>query len=77
LTALSTLELMEERENMEAHSRGLSAHQNVKLWWLTLDQWMGGEGAIAHSTVKPLLYRLYASSWMNLHLSIQLKFDAN
>jgi hypothetical protein len=68
---------MEESENREAHSRGLFAHQNVKLWWSTLNQWMDGEGAKAHSAVKPLLYHLYAFTWMNLHLSIQLKFDAN
>jgi hypothetical protein len=68
---------MEESENMEAYSRGLFAHQNVKLWWLTLDQWMDGEGAKAPSAVKPLLYRLYAYTWTNLHLSILLKYDAN
>ena len=68
---------MEESENREAHSRGLSARQIVKQWWLTLDQWMDGEGVKAPSEVKPLLYRLYAYIWTNLHRSILLKYDAN
>jgi hypothetical protein len=62
---------------MEAPSRGLYAHRNAKLRWLTLDQWMDGTGVKAHSAAKPLPCHLYAFTWMkNLHLSIQLKFDA-
>jgi hypothetical protein len=38
---------------------------------------MDGEGAKALSAVKPLLYRLYAYIWTNLHRSILLKYDAN
>jgi hypothetical protein len=33
---------MEVRKNMEDPSCGLYAHRNVKLWWLTLDQWLDG-----------------------------------
>ena len=59
---------------MEAPSCGLYVHRNGKLWWLTLDQWMDGAGVKAHSAVKP--YHLYAFTWMNLHPTMRLKFDA-
>ena len=37
---------------------------------------MDGKGGKAHSALKPLPYHLYAFTWMNLHLSMRLKFDA-